>query len=91
MSPGQRGHLAAEIAARPFDSFTQRVTHEAGDLDRCTNLPLAFLKRLRHGFLIVENEALIEQTDLLVESLQTRLDNLVDDVGRLALRFEFFR
>ena len=52
-------------------------------------LPSASFKRLRHALLVVEDEALIEQADFLVEGLQPELDDLLDDVGRFALRLEF--
>ena len=81
-------YFATEIVARPVDAFTKRIASEAGDLDRRPHFALGFLHCLRHALFVVENKALIEQADLLVEGLEPRLDDLLDDVCRLALGFE---
>src|SRR5580658_3844878 len=91
MCARQRRNLAAEIADRPVYAFAERIAHEAADLDRRADLAFALFDRLRHAFLIVENEALIEQADFLVEGFEPRRDDLVDDGRGLALGFELLR
>src|ERR1700733_1195287 len=88
MCTGKCGDFAAEISPGPFDPLAERKAPEAADLDRRADFAFGFLERLRDAFLVIEDEGLIEQTDFLVESLQARLDDLVDDIGGLSLRLE---
>ena len=90
MRAGERRYFAAEIAFRPIDAFAEREADKARDLDRPADLALGFFERLRDGLLTVfDDVALIEQADLLVEGLEPGLDDLLDDVGRLALALWF--
>ena len=88
MCTGKCGDFAAEISPGSFDPLAERKALETADLDRRPDFAFGLLERLRDAFLFIEDEGLIEQTDLLVESLQARLDDLVDDIGGLALRLE---
>src|SRR5689334_6940619 len=78
--PTGAGPRLFRVAFRLLDALAQRVAHEAGDLDRAAHLALGFLERLGHGLRRIEDEALIEQADLLVVGLQARFDDLVDDI-----------
>ena len=80
--------LGGEIGVRPVDALAERVAHEAGDLDRRADLAFGFLDRLRDVLVRLVDEGLIEQADLLVEGLEPRFDDLVDDIRRFALRLE---
>src|SRR5580692_12989675 len=81
MAAGHRRHFAAEIAGRFVDAFTERKADETGDLDRPADLAFGFLDGLRYRLLAFFNGiALIEQAHFLVESFETGLDNLLNDV-----------
>src|ERR1700719_3412900 len=69
-----------------LDAFSERVAHEARELDRRTDLTLGLFQCLRHALARVVDIGLIEEADLLVECLEPGLDNLVDDIGGLSLR-----
>src|SRR5579863_204701 len=90
MRTGKSGDFAAEIASGALNAFAQRKALEPGDLHRSAYLRFGILERLRHALLalLIENERLIEQADLLVESLQPGFDDLFDHGRRLALRLE---
>src|ERR1700722_16546291 len=84
---GQSRHLAAEIALGPVDAFAKRKADEAGARGRPADLAFGFLDRLCDGLLaLFDGVALLKQTNFLVEGSQARLDDLLDDVGGLALR-----
>src|SRR5438067_11016401 len=83
---GKGSDLTAEIAAGTFDPLAEAKTHKSSDLDRCTDLCLNLFDSRSHAFLIVEDEALVQQTNLLVEGLQAGFDDLIDHIGGLALR-----
>src|SRR6266481_6123000 len=54
-----------------LDPFTDRVAHKARHPDRGADLAFGLLDRLRHAPVGEVNERLIEQTDFLVEGLET--------------------
>ena len=74
-----------EIGFLPVDSLAESIAHKSGDLHRCADLSLSFLDGLGDRFGAVVDEGLFEQADFLVVGLQPGLDNLLDDVLRLAL------
>src|SRR3569832_513602 len=82
---GRGRHFGGEVGLLALDTLAERVAHEAGDLDRTADLALGFLDRLRHHLLVVEDERLLEHADLLVEGLQSRLADLLDQSLGLAL------
>src|SRR6185312_8152495 len=82
-------HFGGEIGFLLLNAFAKRVTHKAGDLDRTARLAFGFLGRLRDALLVVEDKRLIEQRLLLVESFQTRFDDLIDHILGLALLAKF--
>src|SRR6516164_6220199 len=70
-----------------LNALAQREPYKSGDCDWRAGLGFGFLDRLRDRFLIIEDEALIQQANFLVEGLQAGFDDLVDYIGGLALRF----
>src|ERR1700761_6140434 len=91
MRPGKSGDFAAEIAAGSVDAFAQGIADETAELNRSADLTFGLFKRLGYGLLVVENERLLDQTNFLVESLQSRLDDLLDDIRGFALRLGLVR
>src|SRR5437588_309309 len=89
--PSGRGDFGSEIAFRFRDALAETVTHETGDLDRTADLAFGFLDRLRDRLLagVGKDEGLLEQGLLLVERLETVLDDLLDHRFGLALLTEF--
>src|SRR6266851_8708511 len=63
-----------------LDPLTDAVAHVASDLDRSSGLALSFFHCLRHAPFRRVDEGLIKQTDLLVEGLEPRFDDLVDHI-----------
>src|SRR3972149_10892406 len=87
--PGSQSHRADHTTppvARVlfFDAFPKRVAHEPGDPDRGTGLSFGLLERLSHRLAGIMDEGLIDQADLLVKRLHSRLDHLTDHGVRLA-------
>src|SRR6185503_1142264 len=82
---GRGRNLGGEVGLLLLDALTEGVADEARDLDRTADLALGVLERLRDRLLVVEDERLLEHADLLVESLQARLDDLLDHSLGLAL------
>src|SRR5262245_28056562 len=66
----QGSDLTPEIIIGPVDALTQRVAHEACDLDRAADLALGFPDGLGHALVRFVDEGLIEQAYLLVEGLE---------------------
>src|SRR5664279_2308964 len=87
--PRSSRDLGGEVGFLLLDPLAESVTHVTGDLDRATDFAFGFLKRLRDGLFVVEDKRLLDQTDFLVKSLQTGLDDLLYHVFRLALLAEF--
>src|SRR6202521_590513 len=77
------------LSRRFLDALAQRVAHESPDLDRRADLALGLLECLGHALAGVVNILLVEQTGLLVKGLEAGIDDLLDDVSRLALGLEF--
>src|SRR6185437_13047142 len=69
-------NLGGKIGFLLLNSLAQRVTHEAGDLDRNADRSLGFFQRLRDALGRIVDVGLLEQTDFLVESLQPGFDDL---------------
>src|SRR5262245_55976334 len=80
--------LGGEIGFLLLDALTECVADKTGDFDRSTHLAFGFLQRLRHTLLVIENKWLLQQTNFLVERLESRLDDLIDYVSRFALLLE---
>src|SRR6202042_3567866 len=68
-----------------LDSLAESIAQKSSHLDRSADLTLSFLDRLGHGLAAVVNEGLLQKADFLVIGLQTRLDDLLDHILRLAL------
>src|ERR1700685_1113348 len=86
MSTGQSRDFAAEIARGAVDALAQPKAHKARDLDRRADFRLGLFDGLGHGLLALFNGvALLQEANLFVVSSKPRLDDLLDDVGRLAL------
>src|SRR5882762_5908894 len=82
-----RRDLGCEIGFLLVDSLAQSIAHKSGHLNRRADLALGFFYRLGDRLAIVlgMDRGLLQQTDFLVEGLQTRIDDLLDDVLGLAL------
>src|ERR1019366_10568126 len=79
-----RRDFGCEIGFLLVDSLAQSIAHKSGHLDRCADLALSFFYRLgdRLAILLGVDRGLLQQTDFLVEGLQTRIADLLDDVLR---------
>src|SRR5262249_49686208 len=80
--------LGGEIGFLLLDALTECVADKTGDFDRSAHLAFGFLQRLRHTLLVIENKWLLQQTNFLVEGLESRLDDLIDYISRFALLLE---
>ena len=71
---------------RALDTLAQGEPDKSRDFDRRAGFNFSFLHRLRYRLLVIEDETLVQQANFFVEGLQARFDDLVDDIGGLALR-----
>src|SRR5262249_61666887 len=85
---GGRRDLSSKIRARTIDAFSERIVHETRDLDGTADLAFGILQRLGDALVGIMNIGLLQQADLLVESLEPGLDDLDDRRLRLALSAE---
>ena len=69
--------FGGEITFLPLNSLAKREADEPGHFEGATYLAFGFLERLRDALLVVEDKRLVEERLLLVESFQTRFDDLL--------------
>src|SRR5213080_3702481 len=74
------------MPVRTVDAFAERISDVPGHPDRTANLARGVLDGLGNALVGLVDKGLIEQADLLIESLEPRFDDLVDDIRRLSLR-----
>ncbi len=67
MSTGQSRHFATKVTGWLVDAFAKRETGIARDLDRATDLAFGLFDGLSDRLLVVEDKALLKQTNLLVD------------------------
>src|SRR5262249_30629408 len=85
---GRRRDVGSKVGVLFVDPLAERETRVAADLDRSADLAFRFLEELSDALVRLADISLVQQADLFVEGLEPRLDDLLDDVGRLALRLE---
>src|SRR6266851_7112344 len=85
-SSGRCRHFSGEISAGTVDALAKGVAHKADDFYRRSALRLRLLDGLGDALVRLMYECLIKQANLLVEGLEPRFDDLLDDMGRLSLR-----
>src|SRR4051812_29564084 len=85
LEPGLCGALGGEIAAVVlFDALAEREAHEGGEPHRRAGFRGRFLQHLRDRLRRLVHEGLLKKRDLLVVGLEPALDDLLQDVVRLA-------
>src|SRR3569833_3186750 len=84
----RRRDLGSEVRLLLLNAFAKLEAHEAGDLDRRTDLALGLFQGLCHALLVVEDKRLFQQRDLYEVGLDAGLNDLVDHGGGLALSLE---
>src|SRR5262249_7376071 len=77
------------LAGLFLDTFAECKTRKARDPDRRAGLALCLLHRLRDALCGIVNVGLVEQADLFVEGLESRLDDLADHGLGLSLSAKF--
>src|SRR5438270_207405 len=86
ISSGCCCHFSGEIDAGAIDALAKGVAHKTNDFCRGCDLPLDLLDGLGESLVRLMYECLIKQANLLVERLESRFDDLLDDMRGLSLR-----